>query len=170
MRGTTIMSFVEDGLTTPALSPDFDALFRAERDGVYRTMLAFTGGRVDIAEEATAEAFARAYARRGELRDPIAWIYRCAFRVATDEARRDRRRGDAVDVAIPGASPGLVDLIVALRRLSPRQRAAIVLRHVADLEMDEVAKRMGTATPTVRVHLHRGRMRLRELLGTEEVD
>ena len=76
----------------------------------------------------------------------------------------------AVDVEIPGASSELVDLIVALRRLSPKQRAAIVLRHVADLEMDEVAKRMGTATPTVRVHLHRGRMRLRELLGTEEVD
>jgi DNA-directed RNA polymerase specialized sigma24 family protein len=29
---------------------------------------------------------------------------------------------------------------------------------------------MGTAQPTVRVHLHRGRKRLRELLGTEEVD
>jgi RNA polymerase sigma-70 factor, ECF subfamily len=58
----------------------------------------------------------------------------------------------------------------ALRRLSANQRAAIVLRHVLDLDVAEVARRMGIATPTVRVHLHRGRARLRELLGAEEVD
>jgi DNA-directed RNA polymerase specialized sigma24 family protein len=40
---------------------------------------------------------------------------------------------------------------------------------VMDLEIDEVADRMGIASPTVRVHLHRGRKRLRELLGSEEV-
>jgi RNA polymerase sigma-70 factor (ECF subfamily) len=170
MQGTAIMNLVEDGLSTPTGSHDFDALFRDERDGVYRTMLAFTGGRADVAEEATAEAFARAYERRGELRDPTAWIYRAAFRVAIDEIRRDGRRGEAGDVEIPGASPELADLIVALRALSPNQRAAIVLRHVADLDMGEIARRMGTATPTERVHLHRGRARLRELLGAEEVD
>lgn len=168
MWDTTMMGSVEGELT--AGSHDFDALFRAERDGLYRTMLAFTGGRADVAEDATAEAFARAYERRGELRNPIAWIYRVAFRVAIDEVRRDRRRGDPEDSSIPGASPELTDLIAALRQLSPNQRAAIVLRHVADLEMDEVARRMGTATPTVRVHLYRGRARLRDLLGSEEAD
>jgi RNA polymerase sigma-70 factor (ECF subfamily) len=57
----------------------------------------------------------------------------------------------------------------ALRKLSPNQRAAVVLRFEADLPVDEVARRMGIASPTVRVHLHRGRARLRELLGAEEV-
>jgi RNA polymerase sigma-70 factor (ECF subfamily) len=66
--------------------------------------------------------------------------------------------------------PELGGLIDALRHLSPNQRAAIVLRHVLDLDVSEVARRMGTAAPTVRVHIHRGRKRLRELLGTEEVD
>ena len=56
----------------------------------------------------------------------------------------------------------------ALRQLSPNQRAAIVLRYEADLPVDDVARRMGIAAPTVRVHLHRGRTRLRELLGSEE--
>jgi DNA-directed RNA polymerase specialized sigma24 family protein len=46
----------------------------------------------------------------------------------------------------------------------------VVLRHVLDLEVHEVAQRMGVAAPTVRVHLHRARGRLRELLGDEEVD
>jgi RNA polymerase sigma-70 factor, ECF subfamily len=61
------------------------------------------------------------------------------------------------------------ELMAALRRLSPMQRGAIVLRYEADLPVDEIARRMGIAAPTVRVHLHRGRNRLRELLGREEV-
>jgi RNA polymerase sigma-70 factor (ECF subfamily) len=159
---------IEDGAEPAPVSADLDLLFRAEGDGVYRTLYAFTGGRVDVAEEATAEAFARAVARRGQLRDPLAWIYRVAFRVAIDELRRDRRRATAVDE--PVSPPELVGVIDALRRLSPNQRAAIILRHVLDLDVAEVAKRMGIAAPTVRVHLHRGRSRLRQLLGDEEVD
>ncbi len=42
------MAFLEDELATRAGPHDFDALFRAERDGVYRTILAFTGGRADV--------------------------------------------------------------------------------------------------------------------------
>ena len=135
---------------------------------MYRTLYAFTGGRADVAEEATAEAFARAVARRGSLRDPLAWIYRVAFRVAIDELRLDLRRGAPVEGQTQ--PPELIGVVDALRRLSPNQRAAVVLRHVMDLDVAEVARRMGIATPTVRVHLHRGRARLRELLGSEEVD
>ena len=43
---------------------DFDRLFREDGPGLWRTMVAFTGGRRDIAEEAVAEAFARALAAR----------------------------------------------------------------------------------------------------------
>jgi RNA polymerase sigma-70 factor, ECF subfamily len=148
---------------------DFDALFREAGSGVFRTLFAYTGGRRDIAEEAVAEAFARALARSGTIRDPVAWIYRTAFRLANEELRAERRRRPApAEEASP--PPELSGLIDALRRLSPNQRAAIVLRHVLDLEIAEVAHRMGTAQPTVRVHLHRGRKKLRELLGAEEVD
>jgi RNA polymerase sigma-70 factor (ECF subfamily) len=148
---------------------DFDALFREAGSGVFRTMYAYTGGRRDIAEEAMAEAFARALARSETIRDPIAWIYRTAFRLANEELRAERRRGPAPteEGSPPPELSGLVD---ALRRLSRNQRAAIVLRHVLDLDVAEVAQRMGTAQPTVRVHLYRGRKKLRELLGAEEVD
>jgi RNA polymerase sigma-70 factor (ECF subfamily) len=148
---------------------DFDALFREAGSGVFRTLFAYTGGRRDIAEEAMAEAFARALARSGTIRDPVAWIYRTAFRLANEELRAERRRGPAPSDA-EAPPPELSGLIDALRRLSPNQRAAIVLRHVLDLDVSEVARRMGTAAPTVRVHIHRGRRRLRELLGAEEVD
>jgi len=81
-----------DEASGPAM--DLDELFRLESDGLFRALCAFTGGRADIADEATAEAFAPA-AYEGALRDPVAWLYRVGFRVAIDEVRKDavvRRR------------------------------------------------------------------------------
>ena len=166
MQAIAEVSLTEERTTE---AHDFDALFRGAGSGVFRTLYAYTGGRRDIAEEAMAEAFARAIARSGTVRDPVAWIYRTAFRLANEELRAERKRGPAPEEE-GSAPPELGGLVDALRQLSPNQRAAIVLRHVLDLDISEVAHRMGTAQPTVRVHLHRGRRKLRELLGTEEVD
>jgi RNA polymerase sigma-70 factor, ECF subfamily len=163
-----VMDRAVDDAAAEGQSGDIDALFRSEGDAVFRTLLAFTGGRSDIAEEATAEAFARAIAHREELRDPLAWIYRVAFRVAVDEVRRDSRQAPERDYAFEHAElHGLMDALV---KLSPNQRAAIVLRHVEGLDTAEVADRMGISQPTVRVHLFRARKRLSQLLGDEEVD
>jgi RNA polymerase sigma-70 factor (ECF subfamily) len=167
-----MMTGVDDG-SAAAISAgragahDFERLYREDGPGVWRTMYAFTGGRRDVADDATAEAFARAIAHAATVRDPIAWIYRTAFRLATAELKGERRRSPAEpDTATE--PPEVSGLIAALRELSPNQRAAIVLRYEADLPVDEVAKRMGIAAPTVRVHLHRGRTRLRELLGADD--
>jgi RNA polymerase sigma-70 factor (ECF subfamily) len=149
---------------------DFDALFREHASEVYRTLYAYTAGRRGIAEEATAEAFARAVAHSKRIRDPLAWIYRTAFRVAAAELKHERREPLDVEAARADEAPGLAGLVDALRELSPSQRAAVVLRYEADLPVDEVAKRMGINAATVRVHLHRGRARLRDLLGAEETD
>ena len=95
--------------------------------------------------------------------------HRTAFRIARDELRRERRA--APDPASGEQVPvGLGELIEALRGLSPHQRGAIVLRYEADLPVAEIARRVGTSAATVRVHLHRGRNRLRALIGTEETD
>ncbi len=61
-------------------------------------------------------------------------------------------------------------VIEALRQLSPNQRAAIVLFYEVDLPVADVARRLGITSATARVHLHRGRTRLREILGAEEVE
>jgi RNA polymerase sigma factor (sigma-70 family) len=61
-----------------------------------------------------------------------------------------------------------MELIAALRELSQNQRAAIVMRYEADLPIDEIARRLGVTSSTIRVHLHRGRRRLRQLLGAEK--
>ena len=52
------------------------------KHGLYRTILAFTGGRSDIAGDAVCQAFARAAARTGEVARSTAWLYRVAFNVA----------------------------------------------------------------------------------------
>ncbi len=149
---------------------DFERLFRAEGGGVWRTICAFSGGRSDIADEVTAEAFARAIARRHELRDPLRWIYRTAFRLAIDELRRERRTHGELPEGVADAPADTGEVLRALRRLAPNQRAAVVLRYEADLPVEEIARRMGLKPATVRVHLHRARARLRQLLGNEEID
>jgi RNA polymerase sigma-70 factor (ECF subfamily) len=150
-------------------SHDFAQLFREDGPGLWRTIYAFTGGRRDVAEDVTAEAFARGLAYSDTIRDPLPWLYRTAFRLAQDELRKERR-SHTQGTGGQQDPPEVAGLMEALRKLSPNQRAAIVMRFEADLPVSEVAKRMGIAQPTVRVHLHRARARLRELLGDEEVD
>jgi RNA polymerase sigma-70 factor, ECF subfamily len=155
------------GVTRDERGHDFERLFREDGPGVWRTIYAFTGGRRDVADEVVAEAFARAIARGPAIRDPLPWIYRTAFRLAAEELRQERRtaRSEAEGIVDP---PEVGELMRALRQLSPNQRAAVVLRYEADLAVDEVARRMGIAAPTVRVHLHRARNRLRELLKDDD--
>ena len=148
---------------------DFERVYRDHGPGLFRAIFAYTGGRRDIADEVVAEAFARAIAHDADIREPVPYLFRTAFRLAAKELRSERRR-PASEPEMPADPPEVAGLLAALRRLSPNQRAAIVLRYEADLPVDEVARRMGIAAVTVRVHIHRGRTRLRELLGAEEVD
>ncbi len=137
---------------------------------MFRAVYAFAGGRGQVAEEAVAEAFARALEHERGIRDPVPWMYRTAFRIAAAELRRERNEDAEPPEQDATAEPaGLGDLMGALLELSPNQRAAVVLRYEADLPVAEIARRMGMSAPTVRVHLHRGRKRLRELLGADEV-
>lgn len=159
---------VASGMTSTGRTHDFEGLFRDDAPGLWRALYAYSGGRRDVADEAVAEAFARAIAYRRGIRDPLAWIYRTAFRIAADEMRRDRWPSVGPDPTVD--PPELGELLEALRRVSPNQRAAIVLRFEEGLSVEEVARRMGILAPTVRVHIHRGRNRLRDLLGAEEAD
>jgi RNA polymerase sigma-70 factor, ECF subfamily len=148
---------------------EYERLFRESGPVVWRVVYAYTAGRRDIADEAVAEAFARALERRGAVRRPLPWIYRTALRFAAAELRNERRTGELVDVGVEDA-PDLQELVGALRRLSPAQRAAVVLHHQLGLPVREAARLMDSSAGAVRVHLYRGRRALRALLGSEEDD
>lgn len=98
------------------------------------------------------------------MRDPKAYLYRVAFRIASAELRRDHDAGTDVEEVFEDELP-LADVGLALRQLSPSQRVAVFLHYEADLPVQEVARLMGTSASAVRVHLMRGRRRLAGLLG-----
>jgi len=149
---------------------DFERVYREAGPDLWRALFAFSGGRQEIASDAMDEAFARALEHSSTIRSPVPWLYRTAFRVALEELRRERRTPPEPAGLDPLVEPGLDGVMVAMRRLSPNQRAAIFLHYVADLPVRDVAERLGISQATVKVHLHRGRGRLRELLGGEGVE
>jgi RNA polymerase sigma-70 factor (ECF subfamily) len=127
---------------------------------LWRSLLAFTAD-ADVASDAMAEAFVQAIGRGSEVRDHARWIWRAAFRIAAGDLQR-RRREVELSVDLPYDMPEpTADLVRALRRLSPNQRAVVVLHLYAEMPAREVASVLGIAQTTVRVHLMQARRRLR---------
>ena len=143
-------------------------MFRSHAGQVWRSVLVMTAGRREIADEATAEAFARLFDYREGVRDPVAWVHRTAFRLAAAEARREQTSSSEVP-DVPAASASVVSPVVAaaLRRVSPEQRVALFLHYFCDLPVAEVARLCGVSTLAIKLRLHRGRRALRGLLETE---
>jgi RNA polymerase sigma-70 factor (ECF subfamily) len=135
-----------------------------QRAKMFRSLVAFTGD-PDLASDAVAEAFAQALGRGDALETPDRWIWRAAFRIASRElsAERQRSADEAVSQHVDLPEP-IVDLVAALRALTPNQRTVAVLKLYADLPTDDVAHVLGCSPTTVRVHLMQARRRLRVLL------
>ncbi len=141
-------------------------LFNAHAGELWRALLVVAGGRGDLAEEATAEAFSRLLASRRHVREPRAWLYRTGFRIVVSELRRERRAGTGSETAAAdtGASELSAELTEALRSLSASQRMAVFLTYEADMPLSEVARLTGSSVAAVKVRLHRARKALRTLL------
>jgi RNA polymerase sigma-70 factor (ECF subfamily) len=144
-------------------------VYREHGDRLWRTVLAFAGD-PEVASDAVAEAFAQALRRGDEIREPDRWVWRAAFRIARGElkARRDRGQSFPLREERYGMDTETVELIEALRRLPSKQRASVVLHHGAGYPVRDVAEIIGSTPAAVRVHLSRGRRRLRDLLGGDD--
>jgi RNA polymerase sigma factor (sigma-70 family) len=151
--------------TRVANEHDFEHLYREQGARLYHALLAYTGDK-EISVEAVAEAFVRGIASRVDIRDPVPWIWRVAFRIAGEELRRRKRFGPLEDSEHPPPEPP--ELFAALNRLSARQRAAVVLHYYAGYSLDEIALILGTKKGTIGVHLHRGRARLKQILEVHD--
>lgn len=144
-----------------------ETLFAEEAPRLWRSLLLSTED-PEVASDAVAEAFAQALRRGPELRDPRAWVWRVAFRVAAGEMKAKRAvwqlDGDeGYEVPEP-----LFDLIRALRTLTEHQRTAVVLAAYAGYSHKEIAAVLGSTVAAVGVHVHRARKRLREMLEDDD--
>lgn len=152
----------------------FRRLADQELDRAYR-LAGLMLGSFNDAEDATHDAFIRAWDRVDSLRDPAgfqAWFDRILVNLCRDRLRRSRivrfvpmdgeaevrLAADAHDRLIGGS-----DLLAAIDRLELDLRITVLLRYWADLTVDEVAARMAIPPGTVKSRLHRaiGLMRTR---------
>jgi RNA polymerase sigma factor (sigma-70 family) len=134
---------------------------------LWRALFLYAGDR-EVASDAMAEAFAQALRRGDDLHFPERWIWRSAFRIAAGELSSRKRETANVMVTSYEVPEETTELLLALPQLTPKQRVAIVLHYYVGYSLKEVAKITGSTPSAVGVHLHRGRKRLRELLGDDD--
>jgi RNA polymerase sigma-70 factor (ECF subfamily) len=167
----------------PAHHDDFAEFYEASYRRMVALIAAMTGDRC-LAEDIAQEAFARALTRwpqvaRYDLSE--AWVRRVAIRLTVDAGRRMRRavrlsaqlaagqRGGAHEARGSGDPLAVTALSVALLRLPLPQRQAVVLRYLADLPVEEIARDCGVSPSTVRNRLAAARDRLEhELKDSDE--
>lgn len=116
----------------------------------------------DFAQDALARAFVTLAQMGTEPPNPRAWLLRVASRLWIDQARKRRDPPPAEEP--PRSEPREIreaagTLLVAL---SPQERAAVVLKDVFELSLEEIAEALTTTTGAVKAALHRGRGKLTE--------
>jgi RNA polymerase sigma-70 factor (ECF subfamily) len=146
---------------------EVEDLYRSDSPRLWRSLFAYAQSRA-VADDAVAEAFAQLLRRGEAVRDPKAWVWKSAFRIAAGDLERQRRTANELVVDLSYDAPDdAIDLIVALRALSEMQRKAVVLHDYAGYRAAEVARMVGSTEAAVRVHLMRGRRRLRVALAEQ---
>lgn len=138
-------------------------------------------GRTDLAEEATQQAFVRAWQAADRLdadRDPAPWLATITKRVAIDIHRREARRyATALDdvptdhPAVVTAPPdlGTLDAVWHVRQaidaLPEREATIVRLQHLDGMTQAEIAAKLDIALGTVKSRSHRAHAMLAALLG-----
>jgi RNA polymerase sigma-70 factor, ECF subfamily len=150
----------------PGREADFEALYQANYGSVLTAVYALTGDLAE-AQDMTQDAFCKAWQRWDQVTEydnPVAWVRRVALNLAVSGHRRRRVAARFWRIerleSVPGADPAHVAVVTALRGLPDTQRRAIVMYHLLDLPVEEVAGELGAPLGTVKSWLHRGRIAL----------
>lgn len=150
---------------------EFGAFYAAHKDRCLRAAVA-SGVAPERAEDAVAEAFARAWAQWRTVRNarsPAAWVVRTAVNADISWWRKRRREvGPPEDVRSDHHDiDSHRDLIAAVRRLPKRQREVVAMRYILDLDTVTTSVALDIAPGTVSAHLHKALATLRADLATE---
>jgi RNA polymerase sigma-70 factor (ECF subfamily) len=147
--------------------PGFEECYQGTYGRLTAQLHAYLGDAAE-AEDVVQEAFVRAWQRWSTLEDyddPVGWVRRVAWNLATSRLRRlavasRALRQHQAERVVAEPDPDHVTLVGALRILPDRQRRAVVLHHLADLSVADVAAELGVPMGTVVSWLHRARARL----------
>lgn len=139
------------------LRVDFGAHLEANYQRLVAQLYAITldpGEAHDVVQDAYSRAW-RSWVAIGRTPDPSAWIRRVAVRSTIRSWRRwFSRRRPAIGA---GADPRTRALLAALGRLSPAERRAVVLHHMAGASLEEIAAVEQAPVGLVEARLARGR-------------
>lgn len=153
------------GLATRAVDRLYAIAFGILRDG-------------ERANDAVQNALLKCWQQLPSLRDASrfdGWLNRLLVTACYDEARVHRRRHRPIRVltsepTVSDSAGSLADrdqLERAFRRLSPEQRAVVVLHHYLGLELQEIASTLGIPVGTARSRLHYALRGLRAALQAD---
>jgi RNA polymerase sigma-70 factor (ECF subfamily) len=154
----------------------FGALVHRYQDTYFRFAVRFLGSHED-ADDALQLAFIRAHRSLAACRDRArfrSWFHQIVLNECrTFAARRSRRErryeaDDSILERIPAAQPEarteLEEVQLALNKLDADQREAFLLKHVEDLEYEDMAALTGASVSALKMRVMRARERLRQLL------
>jgi RNA polymerase sigma-70 factor, ECF subfamily len=144
-------------------------VFEPMRPDLYRYCRHLTRNPWD-AEDLVQDALMRAFVTLGtffsELPNPRGWIFRVASNLWIDRVRRAKLELSVVRSVEPGEEAptdpqGSREAAgTLLVRLSPQERAAVVLKDVFDFSIEDVATMLSTSPGAIKAALHRARGRL----------
>ncbi|MEV4808728.1 SigE family RNA polymerase sigma factor [Micromonospora avicenniae] len=145
---------------------EFTSFYEAHFHRLAVQLYAYLGDHAE-AQDLTQEAFCRVLERWDRIStydDPSAWVRRVAWNLATSRLRRVRTAVRHLarqrEEHVPGPGPDRVALTAALAALPANHRRAVVLHHLAQLSVAEIADTLGAPEGTVRSWLSRGRAAL----------
>lgn len=159
----------------PSRERDFTAFYNSTWPRTLACAYAMTGD-LGEAEELAQEAYSRAWPRWSSLRgydDPGAWVRHVATRLAVSRWRRARTaatflaRSRGPESAAP-PSEETVALVAALKQLPEAQRRAVVLHHLGELPVVEIARMEQCPEGTVKARLARGRAALATFVASQD--
>lgn len=156
----------------------FDCLMRRHERLVLATALRLLGNLAD-AQDAAQEVFLKLHRNLAKVEasgNLSGWLYRVTVNVCRDQRRRKPEAVAADEInelAAPAPDPqqALADaerrraLELSLRRLSPKERAALVLRDLEGLSTEEVAVALGSSEATVRSQISKARVKVKKFMA-----
>lgn len=166
----------------------FTEIVRRYKDRVHWLVLRMVGGPDD--EDITQEVFLRAYQAIPGLRAGATlrtWLFRIAHNLCVTELHKRGRRGEQVSLddegeeklhhLLPQAATGFEEGIERqefsdavhrlVAKLPAHYREVLTLYYVEEVKYEEIAEIMGLPLGTVKTHLHRAKLKLRDLVMDE---